>query len=89
MFTSALEPSCSPGYLQVNALPGWRDGRSDAACRHVGAPDDLVCRASSSPQCCNLTPNSVLIRYFVPLIAERLHKHAQLLQTMLHIGPAS
>ena len=42
-----------------------------------------------STQCCNLTPNSVLIRYFVPLVAERLYQRAQLLQIMLHMYPAS
>jgi len=50
---------------------------------------DQEAYARRGAQSCNLTPNSVLIRYFVPLVAKRLHKRGQLLQTMLHIGPAS
>jgi hypothetical protein len=55
-----------------------------------GSPRHLYAyNHSDSAQCCNLTPNPVLIRYFVPLVAECLYKGAQLILTTSHVGPAS
>jgi len=73
----------------ANDVMDRRLGCSSGACALLWLPLRRLPRGALRAQCCNLTPNSVLIRYFVPLVAKRLYQRAQLLQIMLHMYPAS